>query len=89
MSAHEQITGATKDHAIGGPLVKTFPGAAVVIADLVGVSLPLVVYILTALFISVQIGYFVWEWRKEYRANEIEDRRKENHGHNPERRKRK
>jgi hypothetical protein len=64
MNATEHAQG----HLAAGTLVKVAPAGAVVGADFMGVPLPDLVYILTAIFLSLQIGHLVWKWRKEARG---------------------
>lgn len=68
MNATEHAQEAAKEHLAAGTLVKIAPAGAVVGADVMGIALPDLVYILTAIFLSLQIGHLVWKWRKEARG---------------------
>lgn len=59
---------SVKEHVAAGTLAKVAPAGAVVGADFAGVSLPNLVYALTAIYLLLQIGYLVWKWYKEWRG---------------------
>lgn len=90
MSAHEQIRDAAQEHALGAAAAKAAPPVAVSGAMIAGVQMADIVLWLTMVYLVIQIGYLGWKWISEWReSSRAEERRNENHGHNPERRKRK
>lgn len=66
--AKETVEGATMTKA--APAVA---GGAVSAMSIAGVSLPDVVYVLTALSLVVSIAYKLWSWRKEILSGKKEE----------------
>lgn len=48
-----------------GTAIKATPPLAVIFTGLAGVPWQTIVYVLTAAYLVVQIGYGVWKWRRE------------------------
>lgn len=87
---HDTTQHAATEHALGAAAAKAAPPVAVSGAMIAGVQMADIVLWLTMIYLVVQIGYLGWKWIREWReSSRVDERRNENHGHNPERRKRK
>lgn len=53
-------------------IVKAAPPVAVIVTGLAGVPWQTIVYVLTALYLTVQIGYGIWKWSRDVRTERKE-----------------